>query len=395
MSLWIVERVEFQARELDFTSSGLGNHRTTAVIADGTEIINALDLFDSTEDPLQPIVCGDCGHSGCTIGNRVVARRLGDGFLLMPAFEAMARGTIEREEYGPPYFVERHGSAFFRGKTLAELAARIPFFADPERWPALTVREAVLLLQWGAPSGVLGAFPDQPRLCEERIAAASHGAGCEAQAALARALARSAGDARAVMTVPGEPVIFYLDQAGFPEWAPLTFDGTTYRLALAAGLGVATEDVAVDIRREELTSSAANELIAALNAALSALYPEEGANHFRLDAAEVEEGRGAFLVARVDGAPAGCGALRRVDAETAEIKRMYVAPAFRGRGIGARLLAALEAEARRLRLARVVLETGTRQVEALGLYRGAGYAVIPPFGEYVGSPLSVCMEKRL
>jgi GNAT superfamily N-acetyltransferase len=101
------------------------------------------------------------------------------------------------------------------------------------------------------------------------------------------------------------------------------------------------------------------------------------------------------LVARVGAEPGGCGAVRRIDTETGEIKRMYVAPAFRGRRVGARLLAALEAEARRLRLARLVLETGTRQVEALGLYRAAGYAVIPAFGEYVDSPLSVCMEKRL
>jgi hypothetical protein len=53
MSLWMVERVEFQPRELDFTSSGQGRRRTTAVVADGTEIINALDLFDSEEDPMR------------------------------------------------------------------------------------------------------------------------------------------------------------------------------------------------------------------------------------------------------------------------------------------------------------------------------------------------------
>jgi GNAT superfamily N-acetyltransferase len=109
----------------------------------------------------------------------------------------------------------------------------------------------------------------------------------------------------------------------------------------------------------------------------------------------VAEGRGAFVVARVGGQPAGCGAIRRIAADTGEIKRMYVAPALRGQGIGARVLATLEAEARGLRLSRIVLETGARQPEALGLYRRAGYVEIPAFGEYVGSPLSVCMEKRL
>jgi GNAT superfamily N-acetyltransferase len=176
------------------------------------------------------------------------------------------------------------------------------------------------------------------------------------------------------------------------------FDGSSWEQAIGSASwkdGEAAGGVDVDVRREDVTSPVAAALIAALNAELSERYPEVGANHFRLDVAEVEEGRGAFLVARAGDAPGGCGAIRRIDGDTGEIKRMYVAPALRGRGIGARLLAALEAEARRLRLTRVVLETGARQPEALALYRRAGYVEIPPFGEYVGSPLSVCMEKRL
>jgi ribosomal protein S18 acetylase RimI-like enzyme len=78
-----------------------------------------------------------------------------------------------------------------------------------------------------------------------------------------------------------------------------------------------------------------------------------------------------------------------------EVKRMYVAPAFRGRGIARALLRALEAAAGRLGVAVLRLETGTRQPEAIGLYEAAGYARIPAFGEYVGDPLSVCFEKRL
>jgi GNAT superfamily N-acetyltransferase len=144
-----------------------------------------------------------------------------------------------------------------------------------------------------------------------------------------------------------------------------------------------------------LESALARELIAALNAELSARYPEDGANHFRLDASEVGPGRGAFLVACVGGEPAGCGAVRRLEDGVAEIKRMYVRPAQRGRGVGAVLLAALEAEARQLGARRLVLETGSRQPEALALYRRAGFGVVPAFGEYVDSPLSVFMAKEL
>jgi putative acetyltransferase len=153
--------------------------------------------------------------------------------------------------------------------------------------------------------------------------------------------------------------------------------------------------IGVTIRRVDILSPAARELIEALNAELSDRYPEEGANHFRLDPDEVADGRGAFLVASSSGKPVGCGAVRRIEQRTGEIKRMYVSPVERGRGIGRLLLEALEAEARALGIARLVLETGERQREAITLYRGAGFSRIDPFGEYVDSPLSLCMAKDL
>jgi GNAT superfamily N-acetyltransferase len=151
----------------------------------------------------------------------------------------------------------------------------------------------------------------------------------------------------------------------------------------------------VDIRRAEITSSIVQQLILALNAELEDMYPEEGANHFRLDTEEVANGRGAFLVAYLDGQAVGCGAVRRNDPLVAEIKRMYVIPEARGRGIARHVLLALEAEARQLGVSRLVLETGLRQTAALALYRRAGFVEIPLFGEYLDSPLSVCMEKSL
>jgi GNAT superfamily N-acetyltransferase len=151
----------------------------------------------------------------------------------------------------------------------------------------------------------------------------------------------------------------------------------------------------IEIRREEITSPMARALISDLNAELAAMYPEEGANHFRLDADEVAPGRGAFVAARAGGRLVGCGAVRRIDAETAEVKRMFVKREARGQGIGRLLLATLEGEALLLGARRLVLETGERQDAALALYGRAGFVRIPPFGEYVGSPLSVCMGKDL
>ena len=161
----------------------------------------------------------------------------------------------------------------------------------------------------------------------------------------------------------------------------------------------------LQIAPEAITSGVAATLIASLNAELSTEYPEPGANHFRLDPTEVAAGAGVFLVAREDGRPVGCGAVRclvepalvsELGAKVGEIKRMYVAAEVRGTGIGRAVLDRLEKEARLLGLTRVVLETGTRQTRALALYRRAGYAEIPAYGEYTASTAtSVCMAKDL
>jgi len=152
----------------------------------------------------------------------------------------------------------------------------------------------------------------------------------------------------------------------------------------------------ITITRAEITANVSRALIDSLNAELRDLYPEPGATHFRLDAGEVADGRGTFLVVFLEEAPVGCGALRVLDAETAELKRMYVSPAVRGRGLGRRLVAALESEARALGVRRLVLETGIRQATALALYRATGFKPIPLYGEYCLSPeTSVCLGKDL
>lgn len=104
---------------------------------------------------------------------------------------------------------------------------------------------------------------------------------------------------------------------------------------------------------------------------------------------------GAFLVAHLDDQPAGCGGLIRVDAGLAEVKRMFVRTTYLRRGIGGAILAALEARARELGYRDLRLETGTRQPEAIGLYRSSGWSAIPCFAPYADDPLSVCFGKSV
>jgi ribosomal protein S18 acetylase RimI-like enzyme len=136
----------------------------------------------------------------------------------------------------------------------------------------------------------------------------------------------------------------------------------------------------------------AQQLIDALCAELSQRY---GTAPSPFSPADTAMPRTAFVVARMDGRPVGCGALRRLDDDASEIKRMYVAPVARRRGLARRILARLEQHAVDFGYRFVRLETGIHQPEAIGLYESCGYHRIAQFGPYVGSPISVCYEKAL
>jgi putative acetyltransferase len=194
-----------------------------------------------------------------------------------------------------------------------------------------------------------------------------------------------------------------LAAAGISVFAITTYD-TDYLLVREHDIDLAVTvlrnagyDVpAVAICRERLPSPLADRLIAGLNAELTAMYPEAGATHFRLDPEEVAPGLGAFVMAFAGDAPVGCGAMRRIEPETGELKRMYVVPSARGTGIGRALVDALEREARHIGIRRLVLETGIRQIAALALYERTGFQRVPLYGEYRVSPdTSICMGKDL
>jgi ribosomal protein S18 acetylase RimI-like enzyme len=102
-----------------------------------------------------------------------------------------------------------------------------------------------------------------------------------------------------------------------------------------------------------------------------------------------------YLAVLVQGRVVACGAWQALEPGVAEIKRIYVRPAFRGRGIARQLIVALEEEALAAGRTVIRLETGIRVPAAISLYRSAGYRQIPAFGEYLGDPFSVCFEKRL
>ena len=141
---------------------------------------------------------------------------------------------------------------------------------------------------------------------------------------------------------------------------------------------------------------AAAPLIAGLEQEYRELYGAAAAGEMRgFDAIEFAPPEGAFLVLIEDGETVAGGALRRLADGIGEVKRMWTAPAHRGRGYGWRILGALEAAAARAGYAVLRLETGVHQIAAIGLYRTAGYEPIVPYGPYRDDPRVRCFEKAL
>jgi GNAT superfamily N-acetyltransferase len=143
---------------------------------------------------------------------------------------------------------------------------------------------------------------------------------------------------------------------------------------------------------------------ARLNDAVQAYYTEVfgGPDTTPTDPRDFAPPHGAFFVGYADTEPVTMGGWRFVSDDVApigarpvEIKRMYVAAEWRGRGLARQLLAHLEQTARAAGADAVILETGSFLVDAISLYRSSGYTDIGPFGHYADSPLSLHLGKRL
>jgi GNAT superfamily N-acetyltransferase len=101
------------------------------------------------------------------------------------------------------------------------------------------------------------------------------------------------------------------------------------------------------------------------------------------------------IVAYEDEYAVGCGAIKEYGQDTMEVKRMYVSPENRNKGIASKILKELEKWACELSCRKCILETGKRQHEAIGLYKKSGYKLIPNYGQYANVDNSLCFEKIL
>src|SRR3954449_10509913 len=156
---------------------------------------------------------------------------------------------------------------------------------------------------------------------------------------------------------------------------------------------VLSDGRAVRLRAVPYEDPVARGLVARVQAEYTERYG--GPDAAVVDPAEFLPPVGLFLVAEVDGVPAGCGAWRVHGPGVVEVKRMYVEPSFRRLGLAHVLLDALELTAARAGHRAVVLNSGYRQPEALALYDRAGYGPVPGYGVYADAPGAVFLGKEL
>ena len=148
----------------------------------------------------------------------------------------------------------------------------------------------------------------------------------------------------------------------------------------------------IQIKRTNSKDKAFVSLVKDLDAYLKVMDGEEHSFYNQFNGIAVLD---QVVVAYEGDVPIGCGAIKKYDSSSMEVKRMFVLPQHRGKGIAKKILEALERWSFELGYKKCVLETGKRQKEAVLLYKAANYVKTPNYGPYVQMENSICFEKEL
>jgi DNA-binding MarR family transcriptional regulator len=171
------------------------------------------------------------------------------------------------------------------------------------------------------------------------------------------------------------------DEAAAAVLAPLTEPQRERLVAAMAEVHQLLQVSGARVERLDPASEAARWCVAQYFAELASRFERgfDPGKSIPVDDAELIPPRGAFLVITIDGEPVACGAVKTMAPGVGYLKRMWVAGAMRGLGIGRRMLGALESQARELGMTTLCLETNRALVEAIGLYERSGYVEVKPF----------------
>lgn len=145
------------------------------------------------------------------------------------------------------------------------------------------------------------------------------------------------------------------------------------------------------LHRTDATNMHFRHLVAELDAELSVRNGESNAFYMQFNKLD---GIHHAVVLYQNNMPVACGAIKHYDEKAMEVKRMFVLPAYRGRGLAQEVLMELETWAAELNYSACILETGLMQPEAIALYKKCNYSIIPNYGQYIGDEKSVCFRKE-
>ena len=220
--MWHIDTIE--TRSVDFGLSELaGARKVTEVLADGVRLANAIELAGTflTGPTAQLEIC-DCGQVGCTPGNFVALRRLGDSVVWVPAWTALENAE-EGVDVTPPPYVRSRGAPMFGERAWERLRSLNASFPALAELPPLDTREAVRCVQWSAPGRALGEFPSRPRVRRDLVVAVTHGDLATELDRVDEILRSFFDDRRAVVARPSSdasrPVELWLDLPGVPALA--------------------------------------------------------------------------------------------------------------------------------------------------------------------------------
>lgn len=149
----------------------------------------------------------------------------------------------------------------------------------------------------------------------------------------------------------------------------------------------------ITIKRTDSRNEDFQKLVDELDVDLGVYYKEEQSFYEKLN--NIEKIEYAIVVYDEKDKPVGCGGIKKFSKSEAEIKRMYVLPTYRGKGIATIILSELEKWGNELKFKKCILETLKEKQYAIGFYKKNDYKIIPNFGEYINAENSVCFEKEL
>ncbi|SIN66311.1 GNAT family N-acetyltransferase [Algoriphagus halophilus] len=148
----------------------------------------------------------------------------------------------------------------------------------------------------------------------------------------------------------------------------------------------------IHIHRTDSSNPNFQELVRKLDTYLARIDGEENAFYAQYNKIDLLKHAVVILESEI---PVACGAIKELDADSMEVKRMYTDVSARGKGYAKSILSELEKWAKELGYKFCVLETGKRQPDAIALYQSSGYQLIPNYGQYQGIENSVCFQKML